>query len=218
MNAGIGMTSARTRERLIERLRAEGIDDPRVLEAIRSVPRHLFVDEALSSRAYEDTALPIGHGQTISQPYVVARMTQALLADGVPSKVLEIGTGCGYQAAVLAWLVPKVYSIERIRALVARARKVLLVQGIRNVSLKHGDGAAGWGDFAPFDAILLTAAAEAVPETLFAQLAPGGRLIAPVGPRGEQQLRIYRRTDSEIETQALGAVSFVPFTSGIRER
>lgn len=218
MNTGIGMTSARTRERLIERLRAEGIDDARVLEAIRSVPRHLFVDEALASRAYEDTALPIGHGQTISQPYVVARMTQALLADGVPAKVLEIGTGCGYQAAVLAHLVPKVYSIERIRALVARARKVFLQQGIRNVSLRHGDGTAGWPDFAPFDAVLLTAAPEVVPEVLFAQLAPGGRLIAPVGPRSAQQLRIYRHTGTEIESQALGAVSFVPFTSGIRER
>lgn len=218
MSAGIGMTSARTRERLIERLRAEGIDDPRVLEAIRSVPRHLFVDEALSSRAYEDTALPIGHGQTISQPYVVARMTQALIAEEIPSKVLEIGTGCGYHAAVLARLVPRVYSIERIRALVARARKLLLEQGVRNVSLKYGDGADGWTDFAPFDAIVITAAPEIVPDALFDQLAPNGRLIAPVGPRSVQQLRMYWRTGSEIESQALGAVSFVPFTSGTSDR
>jgi len=212
--AGIGMTSARTRERLIERLRGEGITDPRVLEAIRSVPRHLFVDEALSSRAYEDTALPIGHGQTISQPFVVARMTQAVIAEGVPQKLLEIGTGCGYQAAVLARLVPAVYSIERIRPLMGRARKLLLEQRIRNVNLRYGDGTAGWPEAAPFDAIVVTAAPEYVPESLLEQLAPQGRLIAPVGPRSVQQLTMYRRTEAGVETQALGAVSFVPFTSG----
>lgn len=216
--AGIGMTSSRTRERLIERLRAEGIADARVLEAIRATPRHLFVDEALASRAYEDTALPIGHGQTISQPYVVARMTEAVIADGTPEKVLEIGTGCGYQAAVLAQLVPKVWSIECIRVLMAGARRHLLELGLRNVSLRHGDGREGWAEQAPFDVILLTAAPEIVPDALFEQLAPAGRLIAPVGRQGVQDLRMYRRTENGIEFDSLGAVSFVPFTSGTRQR
>lgn len=212
--AGIGMTSARTRERLVERLRAEGIANPRVLDAIRSVPRHLFVDEALSSRAYEDTALPIGLGQTISQPFVVARMTQAVISEGIPGKVLEIGTGCGYQAAVLARIVPQVYSIERLRPLVARARKTLLEQGVRNVNLRYGDGARGWPEASPFDAIIVTAAPEYVPDALLEQLAPEGRLIAPVGPRSVQQLTVYRRAADGFQTQTLGAVSFVPFTSG----
>ncbi len=212
---GIGMTSARTRERLIARLRAEGISDERVLDAIRSVPRHLFVDEALASRAYEDTALPIGHGQTISQPYVVARMTAALIADGIPDRVLEIGTGCGYQAAVLAHLVPRVDSIERIRALLSSARKSLLQLGIRNVHLRHGDGHEGWPEHAPYEAILLAAAPEEIPAALFEQLAEGGRLVAPVGPRIAQQLLLYRRTSGRLESQLLGAVSFVPFTSGV---
>lgn len=215
---GIGMTSSRTRERLIERLRAEGISDPRILEAIRATPRHLFVDEALASRAYEDTALPIGHGQTISQPYIVARMTEAVIAESIPEKVLEIGTGCGYQAAVLARLVPKVYSIERIRILMAGARRHLLELGLRNVSLRHGDGSAGWVEMAPFDAIILTAAPEVVPARLFEQLTPGGRLIAPVGPRAVQELRVYTRTEQGVEFQVLGAVSFVPFTSGTSQR
>ena len=216
--AGIGMTSLRTRERLIERLRSEGIDDARVLEAIRATPRHLFVDEALASRAYEDTALPIGHGQTISQPYIVARMTAAVIAGGIPQKVLEIGTGCGYQAAVLARLVPKVYSIERIRALLAGARRQLLELGLRNVSLRYGDGGAGWPELAPFDAIVLTAAPERVPPALFEQLTPQGRLIAPVGPRAVQELRVYTRTEQGVEFQALGAVSFVPFTAGTSQQ
>jgi protein-L-isoaspartate(D-aspartate) O-methyltransferase len=212
---GIGMTSTRTRERLIGRLREEGIADLRVLAAIRAVPRHLFVDEALASRAYEDTALPIGHGQTISQPYVVARMTEALFADGVPERALEVGTGCGYQCAVLAQLVPRVFSVERIRVLLARARKTLLELGIRNVSLRHADGAVGWDEFAPFDAILLAAAPEAVPPALFAQLAPGGRLVAPVGPPGVQRLALYRRTSRGLEEETLAAVSFVPLTAGL---
>lgn len=217
-HAGIGMTSLRTRERLIDRLRGEGIADARVIEAIRETPRHLFVDEALASRAYEDTALPIGHGQTISQPYIVARMTEAVIAAGIPQKVLEIGTGCGYQAAVLARLVPKVYSIERIRALMAGARRHLLELGLRNVSLRYGDGGAGWPELAPFDAIVLTAAPELVPPALFEQLTPQGRLIAPVGPRAVQELRVYTRTEQGIEFQALGAVSFVPFTAGTSQR
>ncbi len=212
---GIGMTSMRTRERLIERLRAEGIEDPRVLDAIRAVPRHLFVDEALASRAYEDTALPIGHGQTISQPYIVARMTEAMIAGTVPERVLEIGTGSGYQAAVLSRLVVQVTGIERIRPLLARARKTLLELGIRNVQLRHADGRYGWPEQAPWPAILLAAAPEEVPAELFEQLGEGGRLIAPVGPRAVQQLMLYRRTREGIEAESLGAVSFVPFAPGV---
>ncbi len=211
---GIGMTSSRTKERLIERLRAEGIADARVLDAIRSVPRHLFVDEALASRAYEDTALPIGHGQTISQPYIVARMSEAVIAEGIPQRVLEIGTGSGYQAAVLARLVPEVAGIERIRPLLARARRTLLELGIRNVQLRHADGRDGWPEHAPWEAVLLAAAPEEVPAELFEQLAEGGRLIAPVGPRAVQQLMLYRRTSEGIEQESLGAVSFVPFAFG----
>lgn len=213
--AGIGMTSARTRERLLTRLREQKIGNERVLEQIRNVPRHLFVDEALATRAYEDTALPIGHGQTISQPFVVARMTEALLEGAQPRKVLEIGTGCGYQTAVLAPLVQFVYSIERISALLERARARLRELGIRNVHLRHGDGFQGWPAHAPFDGILMAAAPLAIPETLFEQLAPGGRLIAPVGPEGRQELvRITKRGD-ELHTEKLGVVSFVPLLKGL---
>lgn len=212
---GVGMTSMRTRERLVERLDREGISDPRVLDAIRAIPRHLFMDEALASRAYEDTALPIGHGQTISQPYVVARMTEAIIADGVPDKVLEIGTGSGYQAAVLARMVDQVAGIERIRPLLARARRTLLQLGIRNVRLRHADGREGWPEKGPWEAILLAAAPQAVPQALLDQLQEGGRLIAPVGPRAMQELVLYRRTPQGIETESLGAVSFVPFSAGI---
>lgn len=213
---GIGMTSMRTRERLIARLAEKGIADARVLDALRAVPRHLFMDEALASRAYEDTALPIGHGQTISQPYVVARMTEAIIADGVPDKVLEIGTGSGYQAAVLAQIVAKVAGVERIRPLLARARRTLLQLGIRNVQLRHADGREGWPEQAPWEAILLAAAPRVVPQGLFDQLQEdGGRLIAPVGPRGRQTLVLYRRTPDGIEEESLGLVSFVPFASGV---
>lgn len=213
--AGIGMTSARTRERLVQRLREQNIQDPRVLEQIRNVPRHLFVDEALATRAYEDTALPIGLGQTISQPYVVARMTEALLEGTPPRKVLEIGTGCGYQTAVLAPLVSYVYSVERIAALLERARARLKELGIRNVHLRHGDGFQGWAAHAPYDAILMAAAPLALPSVLFDQLAPGGRLIAPVGPEGRQELvRITKRGD-EMHTEKLGLVSFVPLLKGL---
>lgn len=205
----------RTRERLVERLQAEGIADARVLDAMRAVPRHMFVDEALASRAYEDTALPIGHGQTISQPFVVARMTEALIADGIPEKVLEIGTGSGYQAAVLAQIVRRVAGIERIRPLLARARRTLLELGIRNVRLRHADGGSGWPQDGPWEGIVLAAAPRAVPETLFAQLAAGGRLIAPVGARGRQELILYHREPEGVESESLGAVSFVPFTRGI---
>ena len=209
------MTSARTRERLIQRLKEQGIADLRVLDRIRNVPRHLFMDEALASRAYEDTALPIGFGQTISQPYVVARMTEALLAQGPALKVLEIGTGCGYQTAVLAPLVGEVYTIERIASLLGRARRTLRELRIRNVHYRHDDGNVGWSARAPFDGILLTAAPHAVPPSLFEQLAVGGRLIAPVGPEGRQELYRYTKSEKGMERHSLGAVSFVPLLSGL---
>ena len=213
--AGIGMTSARTRERLIQRLREQGIVNAAVLDQIRNVPRHLFVDEALATRAYEDTALPIGHGQTISQPFVVARMTEAMIEAGTPGKVLEIGTGCGYQTAVMAPLVRFVYSIERIGALLQRARAQLKELNISNVHFRHGDGFQGWNAHGPYDAILMAAAPLAIPEILFGQLAQGGRLIAPVGPEGRQQLvRITRRGD-ELHKETLGLVSFVPLLKGL---
>ena len=209
------MTSARTRERLVARLRESGIANPQVLERIRSVPRHLFVDEALASRAYEDTALPIGHGQTISQPYIVARMTEALIEGGAPRKVLEVGTGCGYQTAILAPLVVTLYTVERISALQQRARKVLRDLKIRNVHMRHGDGFEGWPAYAPYDGIIVAAAAYSVPPALLDQLAPGGRMVLPVGPEREQQLmRITRRGDS-FEREALGAVTFVPLLAGL---
>lgn len=212
---GIGMTSARTRERLIARLREQGIVDPDVLERIRSVPRHLFVDEALASRAYEDTALPIGHAQTISQPYIVARMTQSLIEAGRPRKVLEVGTGCGYQTAVLAPLVTTVYSIERIGALQQRARKVLRDLRINNVHMKHGDGFEGYAPFAPFDGIIVAAAAYSVPPALLEQLADGGRLVIPVGSDREQQLLRITRRGERFEREVLGPVTFVPLLQGL---
>jgi len=211
---GIGMTSLRTRERLLARLQSEGIRDLRVLGAIRDVPRHLFVDEALASRAYEDTALPIGHGQTISQPYVVARMTEILLGGGTPSRVLEIGTGCGYQTAVLAALVERVYTIERIDALLRGARERFHALGIRNVRARHGDGFLGWAEQAPFDGIITTAAPITVPEALTAQLVDGGRLVLPVGPHGAQCLTCIERDGEEFRHEALDAVSFVPMLGG----
>jgi protein-L-isoaspartate(D-aspartate) O-methyltransferase len=212
--AGIGMTSARTRDRLVQRLREQGIGNPAVLERIRNVPRHIFVDEALASRAYEDTALPIGFGQTISQPYIVARMTEALLDGGPLTKVLEIGTGCGYQTAVLAPLVARVYTIERLEALQRRAREHLQELGIRNVRYRHGDGALGWKSQAPFDGILVAAAPLSIPEALVAQLAPGGRLIVPVGAEGGQQLLRITQREQGVERRVLGAVSFVPLVGG----
>jgi len=213
--SGIGMTSARTRERLVERLKEQGVSDPRVLERIRTVPRHLFVDEALSSRAYEDTALPIGLGQTISQPYVVARMTEALLGDSPPAKVLEIGTGCGYQTAVLAGLVRQVFTVERLGALQRRARQLIRGLDLYNVQFRHGDGWQGWPKNAPFDGIIVTAAPESVPQSLLEQLADGGRLVLPVGPRRGQELLEIRRRGNALEQRSLGAGSFVPLLGGL---
>jgi protein-L-isoaspartate(D-aspartate) O-methyltransferase len=212
---GIGMTSARTRERLVQRLAEQGIRDARVLDRIRNVPRHLFVDEALASRAYEDTALPIGHGQTISQPFVVARMTEAILIGGTPDKVLEVGTGCGYQTAVLSPLVGRIYSVERIEPLLDRAKERLRELGIRNVRFKHGDGSEGWPSQAPFDAILLAAAPHALPQKLLDQLAEGGRLVAPVGPEGRQELLRMTRRGDQFLRERLGFVSFVPLLGGV---
>ena len=215
-HAGIGMTSARTRERLVQRLREQGIKDPQVLDRIRNVPRHLFVDEAIASRAYEDTALPIGFGQTISQPYVVARMTEALFSTvGSLHNVLEIGTGCGYQTAVLAPLVGRVSTIERIKPLLDRAKLRLKELGIKNVRFRYADGAVGWKAHAPYDAIVVAAAPHAVPQALLEQLSPnGGRLVLPVGPEGAQELVRITRRDEHFMRDKLGAVSFVPLVGG----
>jgi len=212
---GLGMTSQRARDRLVERLKAEGIRDTRVLEAIRTVPRHLFIDEALASRAYEDTALPIGCGQTISQPWVVARMTEALLECGMPRSVLEIGTGCGYQAAVLAALGIEVYSVERIDELLRATRRRLRRLGIASVHTRFDDGRQGWAEHAPYDAILVTAAGEALDPALLEQLAPGGCLIAPLGPPSLQQLKRFRRSAGGAwREDNLGPVMFVPLLGG----
>lgn len=210
---GIGMTSQRTRDRLIERLREKGIRNERLLEVIRRTPRHLFVDEALSSRAYEDTALPIGFNQTISQPYIVARMTESLLA-GAPQKVLEIGTGSGYQAAVLAQLVPQVYTVERIMALVPLARQRFRDLNLRNLHLKQSDGTWGWPQQAPFDAILVTAAPAEIPTALLDQLAEGGRLVIPIGTGAGQTLAVITRNSDGYEREDLEQVSFVPLVGG----
>jgi protein-L-isoaspartate(D-aspartate) O-methyltransferase len=213
---GVGMTSRRTRERLVGRLREAGIDDPRVLEALRSTPRHLFVEEALAHRAYEDTALPIGFGQTISQPYMVALMTQVLLSRGPRRRVLEVGTGSGYQAAVLAQLVERVYTVERIRPLLQRAQKLFRRLRLRNVECGLHDGGLGWPEHAPYDAILTTAAPEAVPDQLLQQLAPDGLLVIPVGLAGQQELRvIIRQGDSaRFAAEVVERVHFVPLLSG----
>lgn len=207
---GIGMTSQRTRERLAAGLGRKGIHHAGVLEAIKTVPRHLFVDEALSSRAYEDTPLPIGFSQTISQPFVVARMTELLLSQGSIKTVLEIGTGSGYQTAVLAHLVETVYTIERISELVDKARKRFWELGLRNIRLMHADGSLGWPDAAPFDAILITAAVEEVPRALLGQLKEGGVLVAPVGGKNFQDLQLIRRAAEEYECTVLDSVRFVP--------
>ena len=212
---GLGMTSQRARDRLIERLKSDGIADRRVLDVFTRLPRHLFIEEALASRAYEDTALPIGLGQTISQPWVVARMTEAVIEHKVPEKVLEIGTGSGYQAAVLAALVKNVYTVERIEELLRNARRRFRKLGIDNIRSKHDDGKLGWPEHAPFDAIMLTAAGDHIDNRLLDQLAPDGVLVAPVGPSGSQELKRFRRNDGEMIEESLGSVSFVPLLGGL---
>ncbi|WP_225307434.1 protein-L-isoaspartate(D-aspartate) O-methyltransferase [Nitrincola iocasae] len=212
---GIGMTSRRTRERLIARLREKGIANMRVLDTILATPRHLFLDEALSHRAYEDTSLPIGFNQTISQPYTVARMTEALLAGGPLQSVLEVGTGSGYQTAVLAQLVDQLYSVERIRPLQEKARSRLQRLKLYNVMLRHSDGGMGWPEKGPFDGILVTAAPAEVPPELLEQLAPGGRLVIPVGGDLQQLKLVIRHDDDNYTTEVLEGVKFVPLLSGL---
>jgi protein-L-isoaspartate(D-aspartate) O-methyltransferase len=212
--AGIGMTSERTRNRLIEQIRDMGVDDLRVLQVMQSLPRHVFMDEALASRAYENTALPIGHGQTISQPYIVGLMTQTLL-NKPRSKILEIGTGCGYQTAILAPLCDKVISVERIVKLHRQARDLLYDLGVRNVIFRHGDGFTGMLDEAPYDGILAAAVSEDVPQELIDQLAEGGRVVMPVG-RGESQvLIVIDKTPSGLVQYEVEAVKFVPRLAGL---
>jgi protein-L-isoaspartate(D-aspartate) O-methyltransferase len=217
---GIGMTSARTRERLIARLREEGIRDEAVLNRIRTVPRHLFVDEALASHAYDDTALPIGFGQTISQPYIVALMTQELMGGQAGGKklgkVLEIGTGCGYQSAVLAPFVRHVFSLERVQALVERAKAHVRELEIHNVTIRHADGWRGWKSQAPFAGIIVAAAPDSVPQALLDQLDDGGRLVIPIGGARAQRLRCIDRDGDAFHERELGRVSFVPLVEGMR--
>jgi protein-L-isoaspartate(D-aspartate) O-methyltransferase len=212
---GIGMTSQRTRDRLVDRLREKGIKNERVLEVIRTTPRHIFVDEAMAHRAYEDNALPIGHGQTISQPYMVARMTEVLLEAGIPDVVLEVGTGSGYQSAILSRLVPKVYTVERISALLQKARDAHRKLGLLNVYSKHSDGSWGWEPNAPYTAIMVTAAPQSVPPSLLEQLAVGGRMVIPLGTKdGVQQLTLFTRNADGIEETTLELARFVPLLDG----
>lgn len=212
--SGIGMTSLRTRERMIARLREQGIKDEVVLSVMAEIPRHIFVDEALSIRAYEDVSLPIGFGQTISQPYIVARMTELLRNGGQLGKVLEIGTGCGYQTAVLSGVAKEVLSLERIRPLVMKARGHLRTLKCTNVKLDHADGSDGLAEFAPFDGIIVTAAASHVPQDLLAQLAVGGRMVIPVGT-STQILTLIENTGKEFRQTQLEPVKFVPLLGGV---
>jgi protein-L-isoaspartate(D-aspartate) O-methyltransferase len=213
---GEGMTSQRARDRLAANLKEGGIHDPRVIDVIRNTPRHHFIDQALHSRAYENTALPIGHGQTISQPWVVARMTEALIEFGLPQKVLEIGTGSGYQAAVLAALVPQVFTVERIEELLRQARRRFRQLGLTNLRSRYDDGKLGWPDEAPFDAIILTAAGDTIPSRILDQLSPAGVLVAPVGSPSRQTLiRMRGDGQGDFTQEELGAVSFVPLLGGI---
>ena len=210
---GIGMTSRRTRDRMVNRLKDQGISDSKVLAVMSDTPRHIFVDEALASRSYEDTALPIGYNQTISQPYIVARMTELLLENGPLSKVLEIGTGCGYQTALLAQLVDKVYSVERIGPLLKKAKNHLWDLKLKNISFQHNDGGWGWPEHAPFDGILVAAAPAEIPETLLQQMAVGGVMLIPIGTKN-QALHKVTRTKTGYEDEILESVVFVPFLSG----
>ncbi|MGJ8689397.1 MAG: protein-L-isoaspartate(D-aspartate) O-methyltransferase [Gammaproteobacteria bacterium] len=218
--AGIGMTSQRTRERLVGRLLEQGIKHWGVLDVVRSTPRHIFLDEALSHRAYEDVALPIGYNQTISQPYIVAKMTETVLdnhpalVQGKLGNVLEVGTGCGYQTAIIASLAKKVYSVERIKPLLEKARNNIRVLGLNNVQFKHADGSMGWKEKGPFDAIIAAAAPQYVPQELLEQLADGGRLIIPVGGETTQELRLITRQGDEFDTQVVATVRFVPLFVG----
>jgi protein-L-isoaspartate(D-aspartate) O-methyltransferase len=212
---GIGMTSQRARDRLVDKLRSMGIRSERVLEVIRTTPRHLFVDEALASRAYENNALPIGFGQTISQPYIVAAMTQALVESGPLKKVLEIGAGCGYQSVIMAQFAESVYSVERIAALANRLRARFHELGVNNVRVRHGDGCLGWSHYGPYDAVLVAAAAVEIPEPLLEQLQTGGRLLIPLGARNAQQLMLITKTAAGVERQVLDNVSFVPLVEGV---
>jgi len=214
-NRGIGMTSQGTRDRLVATLRQDGISDERVLKAITQVPRHKFVDEALSSRAYENTALPIGQSQTISQPWIVARMTQAILDGGQPEKVLEVGTGSGYQAAVLSHLVQKVFTVERIEELLKLARRRFHSLRLNNIYVRYADGHLGWPSQAPFDGIMVTAVAQSAPLELLEQLRIGGVLVIPVEKNGQQRLITIRRNEDGFEETDLGAVVFVPLLSGL---
>jgi len=214
---GIGMTSLRTRERMIKRLAEQGITNSKVLEVMRDTPRHIFVDEALASRAYEDVALPIGYNQTISQPYIVAKMTELLIKSTHRhlKKVLEIGTGCGYQTAVLAQLADHVYSMERILPLQRKAKSYLWDLRLKNISFMYGDGSLGWTDYAPFDGILVSAAPAEVPDVLLKQLAISGVLVIPVGMSGRQVLqRITRVSEDSYDIEQFDPVIFVPFLSG----
>jgi len=211
---GIGMTSQRTRERLVQRLLEQGIENRAVLDAMRSVPRHLFLDEAMAHRAYEDTALPIGYQQTLSQPYIVARMTELLVSGRTLNRVLEIGSGSGYQSAVLAGLVKELYALERIKPLLLAARKRMRQLKLRNVQMRHGDGFDGWEAQAPFDGILAAAAPDRVPEVLLDQLAPGGRLVIPLGTR-EQTLVVFERGEAGVERYDIEPVRFVPLLPGL---
>ena len=208
------MTSQRTRERMISRLREQGICDASVLDVMRNTPRHLFVDEALAQRAYEDSSLPIGYSQTLSQPWVVARMTELLLAEGPLENVLEVGTGSGYQSAILAQLVRRVYSVERIKPLQTKARQRLRTLRLHNVHLSHSDGGMGWAQHAPYDGIISTAAPEHIPEELMAQLAVGGRMVIPVGG-DTQHLQLVVRTEEGFDIETMDAVRFVPLRSGL---
>ncbi|HUW49976.1 MAG TPA: protein-L-isoaspartate(D-aspartate) O-methyltransferase [Sulfuricella sp.] len=212
--SGIGMTSQRTRSRFVERLRSQGIKDEVVLEAMGSIPRHIFVDEALASRAYDDCSLPIGFNQTISNPHTVARMTELLRGGKTLGRVLEIGTGCGYQTAVLSRLAQEVYSIERIAPLLTKARGHLREIRAANVKVKHADGSMGLAELGPFDGIIMTAAATHVPEALLAQLAQGGRMVFPIGT-GEQRLCLIEHTAQEYRQTTLEAVKFVPLLPGL---
>ena len=217
---GVGMTSARTRARMVERLREQGIRDEAVLAAMSSVPRHIFLEEALAIRAYEDSPLPIGAGQTISQPYVVARMTELLRGGGPLHRVLEVGTGCGYQTAVLALLADEVYTVERIGSLVAKARRHLRALKVDNVRIKHGDGSSALGEDLTVDGILITAAAREVPRALLAHLGEGGRMVLPLAGRGDdersvQYLTVIEKTPNGIREQTHDAVRFVPLLPGL---